>query len=154
MIESWLAMPTAVMTESSEKTMSSSRIWTSTQKNAARAPARRPAPWGSASTLLVDLPRGLEDEEEAAAQQDQVAAGDAAAEHGDERLGEAHDPRDREEQADADAEGEDEAEAPRDARAGPSGRRATRIAMKTTLSMPSTISMAESVARARRGRRW
>ena len=37
MITRSLAMPTAVITESSENTMSSSRICRSTQKNAARA---------------------------------------------------------------------------------------------------------------------
>jgi hypothetical protein len=46
MIESWLAMPTAVITESSENTISSSRICTSTHTKAARAP---PAPDSCAS---------------------------------------------------------------------------------------------------------
>ena len=41
MMESRLAMPTAVITESSEKTMSRRRIWISTHRKAAR-PSRAP----------------------------------------------------------------------------------------------------------------
>ena len=50
MIARSLAMPTAVITESSEKTMSSSRIWKITHAKAARA-VRAACSWGPASTL-------------------------------------------------------------------------------------------------------
>src|SRR5262249_19841918 len=65
--------------------------------------------------LVVDLPRGLEDEEETAREQDEVASGHAAPQDLEEGTGEAHDPRDREQQADAHADGEDEAEPAREA---------------------------------------
>ena len=114
MIESSLAMPTAVITESSENTMSSSRICDEHPRRTRRARRGAARLVGLRLDLLVDLPGGLADQEEAAAQQDEVAPRDAAAEHGHEGLGEAHHPRDREEQADADAEGQDEPEPPRD----------------------------------------
>jgi hypothetical protein len=49
MTGSWLAIPTAVMTESSEKTMSSRRIWTSVQAKPARLPAPGAAGWSTSS---------------------------------------------------------------------------------------------------------
>ena len=57
-------MPTAVMTESSEKTMSSSMICTITPANDAAPPSRRRALL--ALELLVDLVRALGEQEEAA----------------------------------------------------------------------------------------
>src|SRR4030067_681432 len=60
--------------------------------------------------LVVDLPRGLGDEEESAAQEDQVPPRDGMPEDGREGCGQAHDPRDREEEADADQERERQAQ--------------------------------------------
>ena len=74
-------MPTAVITESSEKTMSSSRIWTMTPANDA-ADLRGAVPF-VAFELVVNLVRALGDQEQAADEQDQVAAGDLVAEHGE-----------------------------------------------------------------------
>ena len=89
-------MPTAVITESSEKTMSSSMIWPMTAPNdgATRAVTVALFPF----ELLVDLARGLGEQEQAAADQDQVAARDAAPEHREQRLGEPDDPGEREQQ--------------------------------------------------------
>ena len=70
MTDTWSAIPTAVMTESSENTMSSRRIWSRTQPN---RPALATLPsWWCRLHLLVDLPGGLDHEEEAAAQQDEA----------------------------------------------------------------------------------
>src|SRR5437879_5386674 len=63
--------------------------------------------------LVVDLPRRLADQEEAAADQDEVASTQAVAQHGEQRPRESHHPRDREEQPDADAQREREPEPPR-----------------------------------------
>ena len=71
-------MPTAVITESSEKTMSSSMIWTMTARERRRDP-RRPVTL-FAFEPLVNLERRLAEQEQPAADQDQVAPGDAAAE--------------------------------------------------------------------------
>jgi hypothetical protein len=57
---------------------------------------------------------GLEDEEEAARQQDEIAPGYTAAQDLEERTGGPHHPRDREQEADARAEGEDEAKPARE----------------------------------------
>ena len=51
MIARSLAMPTAVITESSEKTMSISKIWISTSMNAPRLPRPAAASSWPASTL-------------------------------------------------------------------------------------------------------
>ena len=72
MTDTWFAIPTAVITESSENTMSSRRIWNRTQPNA-RAPLAALGVVGLRLDLLVDLPGRLEHEEEAAAQQDEAA---------------------------------------------------------------------------------
>src|SRR5262249_29980956 len=64
--------------------------------------------------LLVNLARRLVDEEQAAAQQDEVASRDVPVSHGDQRLGEPHDPRNREEKQDADAQGQGDAEPARE----------------------------------------
>ena len=70
-------MPTAVITESSEKTMSSSMICTITAPNDGATLAVTLALL--AFELLVDLARALGEQEQAAADQDQVAARDARA---------------------------------------------------------------------------
>ena len=66
-------MPMAVMTESSEKTMSSTITWPMTLANDAAALAR---PVLAALELVVNLVGRLGEQEQAAADQDQVAAGD------------------------------------------------------------------------------
>ena len=71
-------MPTAVITESSENTMSSSMIWTITLAN--DAATRRDGVALLAFEPLVDLERALAEQEQAAADQDQVAPGDRVAE--------------------------------------------------------------------------
>ena len=76
-----------------------------------RDPARAMALF--AFELFVDLDGGFVEQEEAAADQDEVAAGDVAAEHGEQRLGEAHDPGDGEQQQDAHAHGGEQPGAPR-----------------------------------------
>ena len=60
--------------------------------------------------LLVDLRGGLGHQEEAAAHEHQVAAGDVAPEDREERRGEPHDPADGEEERQPRAEREEEAE--------------------------------------------
>ena len=83
-------MPTAVMTESSEKTMSSSMIWTMT---AAKDDGRpRAAMHLLAFELLVDFECALADQEETADEQDEVAAGELLARTVNERLGQADRP--------------------------------------------------------------
>ena len=72
------AMPTAVITESSEKTMSSSRIWMMTAANDDGLAAGR-AVLLLALELFVDLGRRFVDQEEPAAEQDQVAPGEVVA---------------------------------------------------------------------------
>src|SRR5207237_1364337 len=67
--------------------------------------------------LVVDLPRRLADQEEAAADQDEVASTQAVAPHREQRPRESHHPRDREEQPDADAQRERQPEPPRRATA-------------------------------------
>ena len=66
-------MPTAVITESSEKTMSSSVIWIRTRRERRRARARMPSP-SSPFEPGVDLVRALGEQEQAADDQDQIAA--------------------------------------------------------------------------------
>ena len=79
------AMPTAVITESSEKTMSSTRSARSRATKVAFA-ARRVLVL-VAFQLVVDLVRALPEQEQAAAEQDQVAPGDRLAEDREQRLG-------------------------------------------------------------------
>ena len=89
-------IPTAVMTESSEKTMSSSMIWISTLRERRRHPGGRLALL--ALQPLVDLVGALGQEEQPADQEHQVAARDLLAEDGEERRREPDDPGEREEQ--------------------------------------------------------
>ena len=74
MIDRSSAMPTAVITESSEKTMSSSMICRITAANDGATRARA-VPF-LAFEPLVNLERRLGEQEQAADDQDQVAAGD------------------------------------------------------------------------------
>ncbi len=105
-----LAMPTAVMTESRLKMMSSSMIWMIVpQKELARP--------GFADVVValhaaVDLPGGLGDEEEAAHDEDDVAAAELEAGDLEERLREADDPVDAQQQQDAHAHRGQDADAP------------------------------------------
>ena len=74
MMARWSTMPTAVMTESSENTASSTTICvTMTQKLAYARPRRRAV--AAALEPLVQLHGALEQQEEAARHQDQVASG-------------------------------------------------------------------------------
>ena len=91
MISTSRAMPTAVITESSENTMSSSMICTST--------APKVAAFGlwlsvlAALQLVVDLPGRLGHQEEAADQQDQIAPGEAVVQHARRAAGSGPSPR-------------------------------------------------------------
>ena len=67
MTETCCAMPTAVMTESSEKTMSSSTIWQTACRSAAPPAAAVQLGLVLDLELVVDLVRRLADEEEPAA---------------------------------------------------------------------------------------
>ena len=83
-------MPTAVITESSEKTMSSRRICTITLQNDA---AVRVETWPSSPSSFSWISWVLlAEQEESADEQDQIAAGDLLADHGEERRGEPDDP--------------------------------------------------------------
>ena len=68
------AMPTAVITESSENTMSSTRICTSTTPNVRPCRPLTVLLVVRHLELVVDLVRRLGDEEQPAAEQDQVAS--------------------------------------------------------------------------------
>ncbi len=102
---------------------------------------------GRALELLVDLVRGLADQEQAAADQDQVAPGEVLSKHREQRRGQPDDPGDGHQQPD-----------PRTAASVMPRRRAlsrcaggsfpARIEMKMMLSMPSTSSSAVRVASA------
>ena len=100
MICTSLTMPTAVMTESSEKTMSMTMIC----DHHGHERRRGLLPLGllvGPFELAVDLERGLGDQEQAADQQDQAAAREIDAEESEQRRRQAHDPRDREQEQDA-----------------------------------------------------
>ena len=90
-------MPTAVITESSEKTMSSSMIWIdhAPERRAPHGPTPSPSSPSSFSWISCVL---LAEQEEPADEQDQVATGDLLAQDGEERRGEADDPRQREQE--------------------------------------------------------
>ncbi len=108
MMERSSAMPTAVITESSEKTMSSSMIWTITAPNDG-ADLRRAVAL-LAFEPIVDLERRLGEQEQPAQDQDQVAAGKLVAEQREERRGQADDPGQRHQQQDAHAHRRDQAQ--------------------------------------------
>ena len=142
-------MPTAVITESSEKTMSSRRIWTITPAKRTGAPAGLVSPCSSPSSFVMDLVRRLGDQEQAAADQDQVAPGDRpvprCVKSG---VGQADDPGEQGEQRRC-AMHMARLRPRRRAVALPSaGSLPARIEMKMTLSMPRTISSTVRVSRA------
>jgi hypothetical protein len=72
MIPRWLDMPTAVMTASRENTMSSTTIWTIVCQNFGGVTGPSFRKWG-AFEFLVQLHRGLEQQERASDQKDQVS---------------------------------------------------------------------------------
>ena len=92
-------MPTAVITESSEKTRSSRTIWTQ------HAGEVRPHPGALVPLLslevLVDLVGALAEQEEPAADQDHIAPGDLLPNDREQRRGEPDDPAQREQQQDS-----------------------------------------------------
>jgi hypothetical protein len=93
------AIPTAVITESSENTMSSSMIWPMTDANDGATPRRTVAfhPFEP----LVDLNGRLAEKEESAAEQNEIAAGNLLRKHGEDRRRQSDDPRNRHQQRDA-----------------------------------------------------
>ena len=93
-------MPIAVMMESSENTMSMTMIWTITQKNApafGEAPSVRLARFN----FGMDFVGRLGDQEQPAADQDDIAPGKREAMHGDDGLGQSDQPYQQAEQQDA-----------------------------------------------------
>ena len=72
------------MTESSENTMSSARIWTRIRPKAPRAGGGRSLLVRDLE-LVVDLVRGLGDEKQTAAEQDQIATRERLADQGEQR---------------------------------------------------------------------
>jgi hypothetical protein len=111
MIDTCSTMPTAVITESSENTISSSRICTMTLVNDGRLAS--PALSAPAFQLVVNFMGALGDEEQAADQQDHVAAGNPLTGHGDERRRQAHHPRDGQQQPEPRDHGQRQADDPR-----------------------------------------
>ena len=110
MIETYSAMPTAVITESSEKTMSSSRICRMTPANDA---ARRAVCAGRFPfEVVVNLAGALENQEQPAAREDHRPARELDTEQRHERPRQAHHPDDRQQQRDADEHREEQAHPP------------------------------------------
>ena len=97
---------------------------------------------------LVDLHGGLPHQEQAAGDQDEVAAGDLRADDGEQRRGQPDDPRQHQQQADAHEHREEQADAARLLALLAAGSLSTRIEMKMMLSMPSTSSSAVNVKNA------
>ena len=91
-------MPTAVMTESSEKTMSSSTIWAMTPRRTTPSPSAASALVIVDLELLEDLVGRLADQEQAAAEQDQIAPAEVVSEQAEQGGRQSHHPRDREQQ--------------------------------------------------------
>ena len=106
------AMPTAVSTESSENTMSSRTIWTSTLAHRGRRRIRRDVVGGFALERLADLGRGLPEQEDAAADEDEVAPRELVAVEREHGRRQADDPRDGQQQRDAHAHREAESDVP------------------------------------------
>ena len=96
MTENALAIPTAVITLSSENTISSSPICDNSSKGALSGPRRLVRP--VVLEALMDLPRALVEQKEAAPDQHNVAPGDGMPEEIEHRAGQAHDPGDRSQQ--------------------------------------------------------
>ena len=95
----WRAMPTAVITESSENTISITAIWAMTTPKPPQIFA------GSALVpafqVVVDFHRGLADQEQATTDQHDVAPGNRLAPDGEQRLVETGQPGDDEQQREA-----------------------------------------------------
>ena len=87
-------MPTAVITESSEKTMSTTMICATTAASDLAARPRAVVAVLLTFELAMDLIRRLGDEKQSADEQDEIAARDAVAEHAEQRRCELHDPGD------------------------------------------------------------
>ena len=143
MISRSCAMPIAVMMESSENTMSMTMIWMITQKNALRL---RGAVIGFVARfhLGVDFVGRLGDQEQPAADQDDVAPRKADAPHGEDGLRQADQPYQEAEQEDAEHQRQRQPDLPRALRLR-CGMRETMTDRKMTLSMPRTISSAVRV---------
>ena len=145
MIETSSTMPTAVITESSEKTISSSAICVSTDANdvGCAVPTRRLLPFQP----LVNFVRALPQQEQAADEQDQIAAGNLLAPSvksgAVSRTIQASESSSRMRVPMR----QGQAQAPR-ARLLLGGSLPARMEMKMMLSMPRTISSSVSVARA------
>ena len=112
MISTSCASPIAVMIELSEKTRSIDDELRQHEHERALATGFR---------LLVlrldlgmDFARAFGNQEQTAANQDQVAPGEFVAEDGEDRRGQPHDPGQRQQQRDAEHESECEADAPRE----------------------------------------
>ena len=94
--------------ESMEKTRSTATSCTTTQKKA--CVLMRPAAALMRLDLAMDFVGGLEDQEQAAADQDDVAPGDAGAEDREQRSAQRHQRCQREQQPDAENQGERQAD--------------------------------------------
>src|SRR3990170_496577 len=105
MTKRWGTRPTAVMTESSEKTMSRRMIWPSVHATVAR-PGKLLG--RVALEPLIDLVAGLGQQEQPTSDQDEVPAGETLAQNEEERRAQPHHPGDAEEQTQAHDEREDE----------------------------------------------
>ena len=141
------AMPTAVRTESSENTMSSRTIWTITLPERCRPAAGVGVVRLFALERLVDLGRGLPEQEQAAADEDEVAPRERVSPIVNTGSVSPTIQRDREQQQDAHAHRQSEPDLSSPDRAGARGARWTRTEMKMTLSMPRTISRTVRVSR-------
>ena len=136
-------MPIAVMMESSENTISMMMIWTMIQKNAL---------WFRRSAfsrfmrfhLAMNLMRRLGDQEQAAADQDDVAPRKFKTRHREHRRGQANQPDQNTQQQNAEDQRQRQTDLARTLRLR-GGIRETITDRKMTLSIPSTISSAVSV---------
>ena len=121
-------------------------IWTITQKNAlACAPCSSSA--SSRLDFAVDFVGGLGDQEQSAADQDDVAPGEFQVFHRQHRLRQPDQPDQEAKQKDAEHQRQQQPDLPRAFACG-CGIRDTMIDRKMTLSMPSTISSAVNVSSA------
>ena len=104
-------MPTAVITESSENTMSMSMICDDDRGERARRLSRAvPSPCSSPSSLPWISNVAFADQKQTADDQNQIAARDAVSEHREQRLRELDDPRDAQQQQHPRPERADESE--------------------------------------------
>jgi len=105
-------MPTAVITESSEKTRSSSRICVMTPAKEAVPAARSTSFRVGSFQAMVDFVRAFADQKQPTRQQDQIAPGKRPPRERKQRRGQAHDPGDAEQEHDASGHGQSESEQP------------------------------------------